>query len=70
MNDEGLAALRPLTPFVYPDFTQEIGSLAAEPAGAPAVAVVANTEELFPPRVEGKGASTSVATNGHAHLYG
>jgi len=25
MNDEGLADVEPLTPFVYPDFTQELG---------------------------------------------
>ena len=34
--------MKPLAPFVYPDFTQESAQL----AGAPAVAVVADTEKL------------------------
>src|SRR5262245_25537985 len=48
MNDEGLADARAANPFRLPRLHPGIGSLPAAPAGALAVAVVANTEKFFP----------------------
>src|SRR5262245_10496659 len=48
MNDEGLADARAANPFRLPRLHPGIGSLPAAPAGALAVAVVANTEKCFP----------------------